>query len=279
MTLRRILVATCMAGLSATLMASCPSGASAADIARPVYAKAPAAAAAVFDWSGFYLGGDIGGIAQTVDGTSNFRQSNLAFTNNRQSNSLSSSGALGGLHLGYNWKIASGVLVGIEGDWQWTGAKSSFCRQTDALSEACRDLRGFLTIEDATRDIATLRGRLGYAFDRVMIFGTAGAAFVDVRGSITADCRLAGCGVDGLRLLSSANISGYRTGWVAGAGLEWMVSPNWIVRGEYLHIDAGTISSELATCSAASPCSASWSRSLQYDIGRVGFSYRFGSGP
>ena len=253
--------------------------AQAADLAAR-YVKAPAAAVgAAWDWSGFYLGGDLGGVAQsTANGRSDFFQPAGVFANNPQTQAPSSSAVIGGVHAGYNWQM-SHLVVGVEGDWQWTNANYSFCRQTDKRSLACSDNRfGFISIDSETRAIGTIRGRLGYAFDRVLIYGTGGVAFADLRANITADCRVAGCGAFGITNLTSGNSSMIRTGWVAGAGAEWMLSPNWIVRSEYLHVDVGSVSDtlNLAPKNCDAPCGASWSRSYRYDIGRIGFSYKFG---
>jgi outer membrane immunogenic protein len=255
-------------------------GADAADIASR-YTKAAAAAGAVWDWTGFYLGADVGGTRQTAaSGSSDFFQSGDRHF--LQTQSPSSSAVLGGIHLGYNWQIAH-VVLGLEGDWQWAPARSSFCRQVDTLSLPCSDnSRGFVTVDSETRGIGTVRGRLGYAFDRVLVYGTGGAAFVDVRESVTANCQVAGCALNHNANLSVANSSTLKIGWVAGAGAEFMLSPNWTVRSEYLHADIGTVSSTLnlapENCVAGGPCGASWSRSQHYDIGRIGLSYKFGGG-
>jgi outer membrane immunogenic protein len=265
---------------AAAILAIGLTGVRAADLA-PSYTKAPAMAPA-WNWSGFYIGADVGGVAQTASGLSDFFQSGIGSGSaaNLQSQSLSPSGVIGGVHVGYNWQLSQWVL-GVEGDWQWTGAKSSFCRPTDNLDLPCVNDsgRGFLTIDSETRSIGTIRGRLGYAFDHVLVYGTGGVAFVDQHDSITANCP-AGCGADNTANVSTANFSAVKTGWVAGAGIEWMLSPNWILRSEYLHVDAGTVASTFnfdpVNCNAGGPCGASWSHDNRYDIGRVGLSYKFG---
>lgn len=272
---------------TATVLTLGLAGAHAADLASaPRYVKAPPAAGPAWNWSGFYIGADVGGVAQSSHGVSNFFQPDAegeelgsGGANNPQSQAPSSSAVIGGVHAGYNWQISNWVL-GVEGDWQWTGAKSSFCRPTDDSSPPCSDIgRGSLTINGETRGIGTIRGRLGYAFDRVMVYGTGGVAFVDLRDSITADCQVAGCADSVNKNRTSADFSSVKTGWVAGAGVEWMVSPNWIIRSEYLHIDAGTSTNTLnldpVNCNDGA-CGASWSHGNRYDIGRVGLSYKFG---
>ncbi len=253
--------------------------ANAADVA-PRHTRT-AAAGAAWDWSGFYLGADVGADSQTTSsGRSEFFE-NEPDSPTTQSQAPSSSAAIGGVHLGYNWQV-SRLVFGVEGDWQWTRASYSFCRETDFLSVPCSDNgRGFVTVQSETRGIGTLRGRLGYAFDRVLLFGTGGLAVADLRDTITTDCRVAGCAHDGSKNLSAQNFSSMSTGWVVGVGAEVMLSPNLIVRSEYLHVDVGSVSDKLnlalVNCSSGGPCGASWSRNQRYDIGRIGFSYKFGA--
>ena len=275
----------------AAVLAMGAAGAHAADLApAPRYVKAPPAAVGpAWNWSGFYIGADVGGVAQASHGLSDFFQvpgsegdgGPPGSAHNPQSQLPSSSAVIGGLHAGYNWQISHWVL-GVEGDWQWTSANYSFCRQTDMASAPCFDNDfGFVSVNGETRGIGTVRGRFGYAFDRVLVYGTGGVAFADLRDSITADCRLFGCGRSESPSFTSANFSTVKTGWVAGAGAELMLSPNWILRSEYLHVDVGTVTNTLnlapANCADGGPCGASWSHGNRYDIGRVGVSYKFGT--
>jgi outer membrane immunogenic protein len=253
----------------------------AADLA-PTY-KAPPAATS-FSWSGFYLGGDIGGVFGGGAGTSNFFQnfSDPAFVNNAQRQSPSSSAFAGGLHAGYNWQFAPAWVLGIEGDWQWTRPRYSFCRQTEILSEACSDNgRGFADIGSETRSIGTVRARFGQTYDRLMVYGTGGAAFADIKTTVGLNCLVAGCGASSAENTTAVTFSNFNTGWVAGGGIEWMFSPNWTVRAEYLHIDLGKVSNILNltadNCRNGGPCGATWSRDVRYDTVRAGLSYRFGS--
>src|SRR5262249_26043006 len=103
---------------------------------------------------------------------------------------------------------------------------------------------------------ATLRGRIGYAFaDRWLVYGTGGAAWVNAKTDVVATG------------LGTASFDTTRTGWTAGAGLEFAIDRNWSVKGEYLHVDAGTFS--------ASNGLVGVSVHVKEDIGRVGFNYRF----
>ena len=254
---------------------------------RPMYTKAYAKApmlAPAYDWSGFYIGGDIGGIAQTGSGISNFFQNDPApaFADNFQPMSPSSSAFAGGLHAGFNWQFARAFVAGIEGDWQWMNSHYLFCRQTDIISAACADNgRGFVYGGSETKSLATIRGRLGVSFDRLMLYGTGGVAFAEINSSLGTNCLVNGCADQAGASAAFSNYATRKTGWVAGGGIEWMLDANWMVRGEYLHADLGNVTNVLSldpvnSCFAGGPCGASFSREVRYDIVRVGASYKFG---
>jgi opacity protein-like surface antigen len=102
---------------------------------------------------------------------------------------------------------------------------------------------------------ATIRGRVGYAWDRLLVYGTAGGAFADVQ---------AAAGV--LPFMSST-----QAGWTAGVGLEYAVTPNWSAKVEYLFVDLGNVS-----CGAANCGGTTTTVSLNENVVRGGFNYRFG---
>jgi outer membrane immunogenic protein len=248
-------------------------GAVAASAADPI-AMAPAKVAAVFDWTGFYIGGNVGGAWENESGNSNFMASNppAARTSTPQSNALRNTAVIGGVHVGYNWQISHWVF-GAEADWDWTNTRNGFCRQTDNLSAACTDNgRGFLTLNGRTEWLDSARGRVGYTWDRFMIYGTGGAAWAKFDSSITANCRLAGCGASLVSQNPTANFSDRKPGWTAGAGIEAMLDSDWIARAEYLHYDLGSVTSTLS----AVENSTTWSRAFRYETVRVGLSYKFG---
>ncbi|WP_084805448.1 outer membrane protein [Bradyrhizobium sp. NAS80.1] len=202
--------------------------ASAADLPARTYTKAPPAVAVAYDWTGFYIGGNVGGIWQDNSGATNFIETRVGrLLTNPQNDSISNGAVFGGVHAGYNWQVTQWVF-GVEADWDWTGVKNSFCRQTDTFSLPCADNRdGFLTYSEKTEWLASVRGRLGFAWDRVMVYATGGAAWGDVKTSINANCLLLGCGNSFLQLNQTVSFSDTRTGWVAGAGIETMLTPNW----------------------------------------------------
>jgi outer membrane immunogenic protein len=186
---------------SVATIALCSGSAFAADVpARgPVYKAAPAAA--VFDWSGFYIGGHLGyssrsffsSISDPVQGT----QKAKGFT--------------GGGQLGYN--IQSGNIVwGLEGDLSATNRKFA---KVDAASD----------VTFKTSSLASIRGRLGIAFDRILVYGTGGFGFVSGK------------------VYTSPGISPvkfHKTKPVLGGGIEWAATNNITYRVEALDFIGST---------------------------------------
>ena len=173
------------------LLASIAGAASAADIPVPpaAYTKAPVVSP-VANWSGFYIGA-MGGYAAEAT-----------------SDPLAIKGGFAGGTLGYNWQ--SGMFVaGIEADGAWADISNSV------------SLLG-VTATAKVDALATVRGRVGVAFDQVMLYGTAGLALADTKVSVTAL---------GMTLSDSKT----QTGWTAGAGVEWMFIPRWSLKAEYLY--------------------------------------------
>jgi outer membrane immunogenic protein len=125
-------------------------------------------------------------------------------------------GGLAGGQIGANYQIDA-LVIGIEGDFDWSGQ-----RRTDsfACGTGC-------TVSETTKLswIATIRGRVGYAIDRVLLFATGGAAFTHASDNVTAT----GFG-------TIFNASSTNTGWTIGAGGEVAFAQNWTAKVEYLYI-------------------------------------------
>jgi outer membrane immunogenic protein len=175
--------------------------ASAADLARPVY-KAPAPVVVAYNWTGLYGGLNIGygwGEAQ-FGGFGNIKPA----------------GVFGGGQIGYNWQGAgSPWVVGVEVD-------SVFANLKDDASD------GVDSVSSKLDYFGTLRGRIGYAFDRALVYGTGGLAWG--HNKVTA----AEVG------LGSVSESKNHVGWTVGAGLEWALVNNWTAKVEYLYVDLGS---------------------------------------
>jgi outer membrane immunogenic protein len=274
-------------GLVAVSLLLLAAPASAADL-MPV--KAPPAPSPVWNWTGFYIGGNIGGAFEHASGTSNFLDplaTGPDSTTNPQSNSFSPSSVIGGGQIGYNWQFNQRWVAGVEADWDATNTSYSFCRQTSTMSAPCTDTGdGFESIGSNTRWLASARGRLGVTFGNFLFYGTGGAAWGNIRTTLTQNCAI-GCGSSDLPLPGGVASSSFNTtkgGWVAGLGGEMAIWKNWSVRLEWLHYDLGTISDSLTTNGTTpvvggtlpSTQTTTWSRSERYDVIRTGLDYRFG---
>jgi outer membrane immunogenic protein len=254
----------------------------AADIARKMPVKAPPPPLApVINWTGFYIGGNLGGVVEHASGTSDFLDSlgvpGIFSPSNPQNNGFRDARFLGGVQAGYNWQFDPRWLIGIEGDWDWTNTGYSFCRQTNTISLPCFDNGfGFETISSKTDWLATLRGRLGVTWGNWLFYGTGGAAWGRVNTALSLSCLVLGCGASKTPLFASSTTSTTKAGWVAGLGAEWMLAQNWSVRAEWLHIDLGSINDTLPTVvSGGFIQTAVWSRTERFDEFRVGANYLF----
>jgi outer membrane immunogenic protein len=204
--MKRLFTAIALAALAAE-------SASAADLAT----KAPDVVPVAYNWSGCYLGieggGNWGHTNQTAVTPLNPADNGLPITGNYNMNG----GLLGGT-LGCNYQVSNWVF-GIENDFSWTNASGNVSDLPPFAARSNNPIR--------EEWIDTLRGRIGIAWDRALLYGTGGAAFA--RADLTK-CAAGVC-------FDQAQTP---VGWAAGAGLEYAVWQNLSVKIEYLHIDLGT---------------------------------------
>ncbi len=210
--MKKILVAT-------TTFLALATTAFAADLPAGPYTKAPAFAPVLFDWTGCYIGvvggGNWGQSQQTARSGPNV---GAPITGN-----FNLSGGIAGGTVGCNYQT-SNFVFGIENDISWTNKKGS-----------APDILPFdPAFTSSTREkwIDTLRGRVGFAFDRFMVFGTAGAAFAGTDVTVSSP------------VFGTVTSAQTRTGWTAGVGGEWAaLVESWgavTLKVEYLHADFGT---------------------------------------
>jgi opacity protein-like surface antigen len=190
--------------------------AKAADLEAP-YLKGPAAMA--YNWTGFYIGPHFGGAfaneSETV-GSALLGTPALFSTN--------PSGALGGFQLGYNYELWPHWLVGIEGEFSWTSAQGT-ANVASAITSTT------LTSNHNWCDMVT--GRLGYVQGPLLAYVKGGGAWMNADYNLTAASGAGG--VNGAALINTT-----RSGWTIGAGLEYMLSPQWSIKAEYSFLDFGT---------------------------------------
>jgi outer membrane immunogenic protein len=220
-----------------------------------------------YNWSGFYLGiNGGGGIALgTVEDKDCFFCASDSFHQGF--------GEFGG-QIGYNWQFGSTVL-GVEAEWNWNSLNHS----------------GFLGLDDTIalatnlklNSFGAVRARAGLAFDRTLVYVTAGPAWGHLQGTGTSICQqTAPCTFD---QMPNFRIDSWNWGLLGGAGVEFMLAPNWTLRGEYVVL-ALTDSTASATnlvptqfgcignATSTRQCRVGFMVSEQ--IGRIGLNYKFG---
>jgi outer membrane immunogenic protein len=207
---------------------------------------------AIYDWTGFYIG--IAGGGSLGTSTHIDRATGLGDTIG-----YNVKGGLVGGTIGYNWQRGP-LVVGFEGDVSWVGEYGSHI--DDGLANL-NNPAGPFAVQSFTKEtwLATARGRLGYAVNNLLFYGTGGYAAAGVEAGIKDSNTNA--------LLASATST--RNGWTAGGGLEWGFAPNWSAKFEWLYMKFE--SKPFITNLAEGPRS---SVPLDDNVVRAGINYRFG---
>jgi outer membrane immunogenic protein len=220
-----------LASVSMGVLAFGVATANAADLVRHRPPE-PAVVAPPYNWTGLYIG---------INGGGGFGHSTISNAFGSTGTDVSGGGLVGGT-LGYNYQTGPWVF-GIEGDGDWSGIKGS------TSSGICAGA----SCEVRNDWLATLRGRVGYAYGRFLPYITGGAAFGDIKTNVSG---FAGSTTD-------------KVGWTVGGGIEAALSGPWTAKLEYLYVDLGD-----ATCGAAN-CGVSTTSGFHTNIVRVGLNYRF----
>ncbi len=178
----------------------------AADLgSAPYYSKAPAYAP-IYNWTGFYIGGHVGG----------------AFTSDNNFNGLTTGNNgngrfLGGVQAGGDWQFAPNWVVGGEAEYSWLSGNVGAV------------FPGGLVYTNNQRGLGSLTGRVGYTWGPGMVYAKGGYAYSDNNETVT----LAGAPVPFF-------INGdHRNGYTVGAGVEYMFAPSWSAKVEYQYYNFG----------------------------------------
>ncbi|HTO66427.1 MAG TPA: outer membrane beta-barrel protein [Bradyrhizobium sp.] len=237
----------------------------AADLPARAYTKAPVAAAAIYNWGGFYIGLNGGGGSShkcwnltSVPGVAAFAPTNEGCHD--------ATGGLVGGQLGYRWQAANWVF-GLEAQGDWANLKGSNTSQGGTLG-------GLPYVNQTKIDaIGLFTGQVGYAWNNVLLYLKGGAAFThDKYNGLTTG---AVGGVPANTAFDQASET--RWGGAVGAGLEFGFAPGWSVGVEYDHLFMGNRSLNLtATAVAGGGLSRTDSIKQDVDIGTVRLNYTFG---
>jgi outer membrane immunogenic protein len=193
--------------LSAAALVAFAAPAAAADIAPRPYTKAPPAPtvpATIYNWTGFYIGGHIGG----------------AFAGN---NSLEGNGGrfLGGAQGGFDYQFAPNWVTGIEAEYSW------MTRNNNGVT-----FPGGVVVTDRQDQLGSVTGRLGYTWGPGLLYAKGGYAFRGNGNNV-------GVTVGGVPAAFTTT-GNHNDGWTVGTGLEYMFAPNWSAKAEYQYYNFGS---------------------------------------
>jgi outer membrane immunogenic protein len=279
-------------------------------IAPAMAADMPVPAAPTVTWTGFYLGGNGGWGLSTNNSVNSVGVPGLCSDvaapgcfffpgfNNIYSNASAAAatfstpanrngGFVAGGQFGYNYQTTASTVVGLEADLQATGGSHSF---TFASVTPVAGFPGFPINQSATVStkldfLGTIRARGGWLWDpNFLTYVTGGIAYgqIELNSSITQN--VPGTAPEFTAYTGTGSSKVVRFGGTIGAGLEWMVIPNWSVKAEYLYVGLGTptVNSTLVNPSHAVPSNGNLSAAsvvtsarFNDNIVRGGVNYHF----
>jgi outer membrane immunogenic protein len=265
--------------------------AAAADLPRKA---PPAPPPPVYSWTGFYVGGNIGGGwgSRDVSYSANDPFSTAMLTDPTSDPgfvplpaSFDTSGLIGGVQVGYNWQLNRNWLVGLETDFDWSGMRGSATTINNLGS-------GITTnVDEHIRWFGTVRARIGYLpVDSLLVYATGGFAYgrVERTGNYSSNnpgVSLLGFPIGGFAFVCNGGTvcftgssSGIDTGWTAGGGLEYAFWQKWTVRAEYLYVSLASRSVTETALNGGGFTPTSFNANFgrtNFNVARAGLSYRF----
>jgi outer membrane immunogenic protein len=192
--------------LSAAALAATALPAIAADMPPRTYTKAPpayTAPALIYNWTGFYIGGHLGG---AFGGDNSLLGNNARF--------------MGGVQAGFDYQFAPNWVGGIEAQYSWLNSNTTGVT-----------FPGAVLITSKNDQIGSVAGRFGYTWGPALLYAKGGYAWRD-----NPNIGVTVAGVPAAFGTTGNN----KDGWTAGAGLEYMFAPNWSAKAEYQYYNFGT---------------------------------------
>jgi outer membrane immunogenic protein len=179
----------------------------------------PAYAPLAFNWTGFYIGGNVGGAWAGRNVTDSFNGLDFNTGNNGV--------FIGGAQLGGNLQFGA-FVVGVEWDFDWAATSNS----PTGGGVVVASLGGNIVQVTANDQwITTLAARFGAAIDRVLLYAKVGGGWVGNNDFIVANL------TTGVSIVGTADTTA--SGWLVGAGVEWAFAGNWTVKVEYDYLALG----------------------------------------
>lgn len=225
-----LLAATAVIGIAAI------NAASAADLAL----KAPPPPLVVDEWTGPYIGLNLGG--SWGRSRTSYTDPDPAFVPFATSQRMD--GVLGGGQIGYNVQVMRNWLLGLEADFQGTSQRGSttFPPITEIFAGAAvTTVTTTGTLTQKMPWFGTVRARLGVEpSEHWLLYVTGGLAYAQIRSTAATSATVAAPGGTATFGMSSS-VNNDRAGWTAGGGVEWMFAKQWSAKVEYLYMDYGHI--------------------------------------
>jgi outer membrane immunogenic protein len=227
----------------------------AADLPAAPPPQAPAAYVPVvapeYNWSGIYIGINGGYAFGSTDWSSSG-----GFVG---TGTFNTSGGLVGGTAGVNFQSGQ-IVFGIEGDWDWADISGTSTNTTSTFAGCGFAGAAACSFQTSSNWLATVRGRVGYAFDRVMIYATGGGAAGDVKATFTNP-----------NTPFTGTTNSTEWGWTAGAGVEAALTDNITARVEYLYVDLQNGDCDSTICGVVPSVPVSFDASLV----RAGVDFKF----
>jgi outer membrane immunogenic protein len=237
-----------LAGLAVTALLG--GSAEAADLARPVPVYRPPPVVAYFTWTGCYIGGNGGGLwvnKEWFDDVPAFAGTSLG--------THTANGGLGGAQAGCNYQVG-GWVFGIQGDYDWA----------NATGNNANVLFPILTDRSSIRSLSSVTGRVGYTWDRFLLYVKGGGAWEQDDYSIL---------IGGFTLATASETRG---GWTVGVGGEYAFL-DWLTAfAEYDFYGFGTRTNTFATCTVAACGAVNFPVDIKENknVFKVGLNFKFG---
>jgi len=256
----------------------------AADLPARTYSKAPVMVASpVISWTGFYVGGELGGewgrTNWTTTSTSDFPGTIVDASSPRNYNPT---GFRAGGYAGYNWQITNWV-VGLEGSAAWANNTATAVGIPGCAINCAGSPGPGIDVSSVKLSWdASARVRVGYLIAPTALFyGTGGVAWQNVQTSATCQHTLSdpACTTAAGNPFNTQTNSKVLTGWTVGVGVEAKIYGNWLLRGEYRYSGFGTFNSVLPFNSSSAPAGTDFIRynlSVNTQTATVGVAYQFG---
>ena len=238
------------------LVALAAGSAAAADLPVAYKGPAPVVRPACAQFGGFYIGANVGASYATAH-----RNDDDGYFVDNAGHTTYGTGWNGGVQGGYNWQRGCTVF-GVEVDWSWGSAKSTF-------NDDPNNPNALRTIESNLRSFGTARTRTGIIVDDVMLYVTGGLAWANVNNTYTEAFFPGGPS-------EQFSFSSTRWGWTVGAGSEWKIMGNWSLKSEVLYMQLKQQQDTFFSPNAGA--NFRFTNNDSAVVARVGLNYIFGAG-